>query len=166
MNINDVTLCFVYNCLLHSVKTSIYLCLLYLLGHRLLTKVRHSSLFWALLSSWLQVCPIPLISLARSPCQMLHGPSRDHFPWGFHVSACLVMLVSNLQSVLPIHLHLLWSISSCNWCLTGCWWRQASESSESFWGNHWQRPGLAWGWLLLSSKCLRTSIWVHMLKFM
>ena len=101
-----------------------YLCLLPRLGHRPPTRVLQSSLFCVLLSSCFQVCPILFMSSARSRRQVLRGRPLDLFPWGFHVSACLVMLEAGLRRVCPIHLHLRRSISST----TGTWFVRCHSS--------------------------------------
>ena len=71
----------------------------------------------ALLAISCQVYPIFLASDSTSRRQVFLGRPLFLFPWGFHVRACLVMLVVGFLSVWPIQRHFLRFISIS----TGSW---------------------------------------------
>ena len=86
-------------------------------GHRPPTSVLQAPLSSALFSSWFHVCPILLMSASISLRQVFLGRPRLRFPCGFHLRACLVILLGGLRSVCPIQRHRRFLISSS----TGSW---------------------------------------------
>ena len=82
-----------------------------LLEHRLCTTSLQRLLSWAILSSCFQLSPVCVMSASRSRCQVFFGIPLFRLPWGFHVNACLVMLVFGFLNVWPSHLHLLLRMS-------------------------------------------------------
>ena len=81
-------------------------------GHRSQTSLRKAFLFGDSLVISPHYSPINLASLSTSLPQIL-GLPRFLLPWGFHVKACRVILLSYFLSVCPIHLNSLSVMSSC-----------------------------------------------------
>ena len=77
-----------------------------------MTTVRQSPLSWAFFSSCFHVSPHCLMSVSRSLRQVFFRLPLFLVPSGFHLRACLVMLVVGFRSAWPIHPHLLLLISS------------------------------------------------------
>ena len=87
-------------------------CITYLLrpltppGHRPSTTFLQRLLSWAILSSCCQPFPVCLMSASRSRRKVFFGLPLFLLPWGFHIRACLVMLVLGFLKVWPRHPHL------------------------------------------------------------
>ena len=92
-----------------------YLSPWFLLEHRPCTKSLQRLLSWAILSSCFQLSPVCVMSASRSRRQVFFGLPLFLSPWGFHVNACLVMLVFGFLNVWPSHLHLLLRMSIYIW---------------------------------------------------
>ena len=86
-----------------------------LLEHRPCATSLQRLLSWAILSSCFQLSPVCVMSASRSRRQVLFGLPLFRLPWGFHVKACLVMLVFGFLNVWPSHLHLLLRMSISIW---------------------------------------------------
>ena len=82
-----------------------------LLGHRTCTTSLQRLLSWAIISSCFQLSSVCLMSSSRSRRQVCFGFQLFRLPWGFHVKACLVMLVFGFLNVWPSHPHLLLRMS-------------------------------------------------------
>ena len=85
-------------------------------------KALHRILRCAMVAISCQVYPIFLASDSTSRRQVFLGRPLFLFPWGFHVSACLVMLVVGFLNVWPIQRHFLRFISiSTGSCCHSCY---------------------------------------------
>ena len=72
----------------------------------------HCPLSWTVLSRCPQLRPIFLTFASRSRCHVFLGLPLFLLPLGFHLSAYLVILLLGFLSGWPIHLHILFLISS------------------------------------------------------
>ena len=84
-------------------------------------------------SSCLQVRPIPVVSVWRSPRQVFLVRPHFLFPWVFHLKVCLVMHGVGCPSVCPIHPRLLTaSLYSGSFCIC---FRVRNSSLEVCWAR-------------------------------
>lgn len=72
---------------------------------------------WALLSSWLQVILMVMMSASWSRCQVFGVRLLSHSPCGFHVRACLVVLLAGFRIVFPARLYRSFWISWLQNCM-------------------------------------------------
>ena len=73
--------------------------------HRAVTIVLHRTRFWQVLPSSLHLIPIAFNSSSTLLRHVCLGLPTFLFPWGFQLSACLVIFVAGFRRVWPIHPH-------------------------------------------------------------